>query len=154
MNRIERKVVEGFDTQTVDVTGYKYGFYEDMDGGSLGQVVTNSRPYSDWNRFLINEGETTIKVIGSGAWKLHLQNTIPNANPFELRVIKTESGINDISGDDDIVFRGQDVDLDTVDISGKSINFDTLSDLYMTASRTKTEQDAAKYIKMKKKLQS
>lgn len=158
MAKIVRKLFEGTGNSTIDVTGMSFAKVE--YSGSLltlnfNLVSPNASTVglmSTDGRVTIPAGVTSAKVIcgpSSDKWKISLQSTIPAVNQSELKISKLENGQYNITGDDDLVFKGQDTDPATVDITGLSRNLETLSQLYMKASATKTVTDAAKYVKMK-----
>jgi hypothetical protein len=150
---IERKTVEGTGDVTIDVAGWRFAV--PACGISLtfknGTQVLYNQHFNEGDRILIPPAATKIDVdvFSDRSWKLLMQKTIPDANLSELKIRQTNDGIYVISGDDDIVYRGQDVDSATVDISGLRVSLDTLSTLFTKALATKTITDAAKYIKMK-----
>ncbi|MBV7509213.1 hypothetical protein KW850_28985 [Bacillus sp. sid0103] len=154
MAKIERKVVTGVGNQTVDSTGWGYARLE-SDGSpitiSLQGTGGYSKDFGNGDRILIPSSITALKVTAftGKAWKLHMQKTIPAVNQSEIKFSITETGKLIVEGDDDIVFRGQDVDPATVSIAGINDDIENLSKLYMTALVTGTITDAAKYCKLK-----
>lgn len=151
---IERKVVSGVGNQTVDVTGWGFARVE-TDGYNISLSLQGtggySKDFSDDDRVIIPSSITAINVSAftGRAWKLHMQKTVPAVNQSEIKFSITDSGKLLIEGDDDIVFRGQDVDPATVSISGIKDDIENLSKLFMTALVTKTVTDAEKYCKLK-----
>lgn len=152
MTKIERTTVKGSGHGTVNTNGWPYASFK-TDGVLAVEYtvggVTHSTGYQ-LERMLIPPGVTTLNVKASGEWEVFLQNSVPNENLSELKVRKDESGGMIFSGDDDIVFRGQDVDPAAVDISEVRINLDTISKLFTKALvRPKSVNDAARYLKAK-----
>ncbi|MGF6951005.1 hypothetical protein QF028_003510 [Neobacillus sp. B4I6] len=152
---IERKVVEGVgNNNAIDVTGWGFARVQ-TDGSSIAISLQGTggyeKDYCDGDRVIIPSAITSLNVIAftSEAWKLHMQKTIPAVNQTEIKMSISESRKLTIEGDDDIVFRGQDVDPATVSISGIKDDIENLSKLFMTALATKTVTDAAKYVKLK-----
>lgn len=109
------------------------------------------KDYCDEDRVIIPAGINSIKVIAFNtiAWKLDMQKTIPAVNQSEIKFTITDSRKLIIEGDDDIVFRGQDVDPATVDVTGIKDDIENLSKLFEKALFSKTVTDAAKYCKLK-----
>ena len=154
MAKIERKVVAGVSNQTVDVTGWGFARIETDEAIitlSLLGVGGYSQDFYDGDRVIIPASITAIKVtvFTSEAWRLHFQKTVPAINQSEIQFLITDAGKLLIEGDDDIVYRGQDVDPATVSIAGIKDDIENLSNLYITALTTKTVTDAAKYCKLK-----
>jgi predicted extracellular nuclease len=155
MAKIERKVVTGTGSNpAVDVTNYGFARVE-SDGSSIKISYQNAgrwheQEYSDDDRVIIPPGTTSIKVTTytGKAWKLHMQKTVPAVNQSELKMYITESRKLVISGDDDIVFRGQDTEA-SANITGIKDDLENLSKLYMTALWSGTVADAAKFCKLK-----
>ena len=150
MQRIERTVVEGVGNGTVSVVGYVFARIK-SEGSVLVEYVKDGITYVDEfedERFIIPNGVTTLNVKASEKWEFHLQNSVPEKNLTELKIWKNGPDIN-ILADDDIVFRGQGVPLETVDISDLRIDLETLSQLFSEALSSHTEEDAARYVKMK-----
>ncbi|MEH7401582.1 hypothetical protein V7148_11385 [Gottfriedia acidiceleris] len=155
--KIVRKVVEGKGNTTVDVTGMAYAKIEysrtitelnlNLVGPNATAIVLNNDGV-----VIIPPGTTSIKLIcatSDDTWKVSLHSVIPAINQSELKISKLESNQYHFSGDENLTYVGQDTDPATVDISGLSRNLETLSQLYMKASASKTVMDAAKYLKMK-----
>ncbi|MEO2074858.1 MAG: hypothetical protein ABGX20_05625 [Bacillus sp. (in: firmicutes)] len=155
MAKIERKVVVGLgNNNAVDVTGWGFARVETDSAFitvSLQGTGGYEKDYGDDDRIIIPSSITSLKVIApnNGAWKLHMQKTVPAVNQSELKTMITADGKLLVEGDDDIVFRGQDVDPATVNISGIKDDLENLSKLYTTALSTKTVTDAARYCKLK-----
>ncbi|MEH7119078.1 hypothetical protein V7128_16930 [Neobacillus vireti] len=154
MAKIERKVVTGTGAQTVDVTGW--GFAKvDTDGNAITISLVGtggySKDFADDERIVIPASITALNVGAptGRSWKLSMQKTVPDINQSELKISRNGDGKYVISGDDSVIFVGQDVDPATVDITKVQINLESLSQLFMTALSTKTVNDAARYCKMK-----
>ncbi|MBV7507264.1 hypothetical protein KW850_18540 [Bacillus sp. sid0103] len=107
--------------------------------------------YCVGDRVIIPSGINSVKVIAfnTKAWKLHMQKTIPAVNQSEIKFSITDFGKLLIEGDDDILFRGQDVDPATIDVTGIKDDIENLSKLFEKALLSKTVTDAAKYCKLK-----
>lgn len=156
MAKIERKVVSGTGTQVVDVTGgWGFARFEKYDDSpiTVGLIGTGgySKEFADDDRIIIPSSITSLNVnapIGR-AWKLNMQKTIPAVNQTEIHFAITSDGKLIVEGDDDILFRGQDVDPATVSISGIKDDIANLSNQYQTALVTGTVTEAAKYCKLK-----
>lgn len=156
--RIERTLIEKTGNSTVPTNGYLY-LIPKVDAKSYGinlyfmkgENGIYSQSVSDGEKVIIPPDATSIKVTAGAttAWKLHMQKTVPNKNLFELSTHHDPTGNLFISGDDDVLFRGQDTNLSTVDITGLRLNLQTLSELFQTALWSGTVSDAARYIKLR-----
>ncbi|MEJ9228910.1 hypothetical protein LAV79_05315 [Peribacillus butanolivorans] len=155
--RIDRTLIEKTGNFTVTTNGYLY-LTTVVDAGVVidlyfmnGTTGIYSQAVGDGTRIIIPPNATSIKVGAHSAtsWKLLMQKTIPNKNLSELNMYRDQTGNLFISGDDDVLFRGQDTNLSTLDITGLRLSVQTLSELFMKALWSGTASDAAKYIKMK-----
>lgn len=149
MTKIERKTVKGIGHGTVNTNGWPYASFK-ADGAiaveyKIGDTTFSVSPH----RMLIPPGVTTLSVKTSSEWEAYLQNSVPDENLSELEIRTDEAGGMIFSGDDDIVFRGQDIDPATVDIFDVRINLDTITKLFTKALATNSINDAARYLKAK-----
>jgi hypothetical protein len=81
--------------------------------------------------------------------KVFLQNSVLEVNLSELKCYRSETGAITITGDDDLVYLSQSVDISSVDVSDIRIEMDSLAKLFNRALATKTVGDAARYAKLK-----
>lgn len=153
MARIERNTITGTGNGTVAFDGWQFANVYSIGPIEIEYIkdgVTSNVPLED-ERLIIQPGVLTVnvKTQPDNAWEFRLQNSIPEENQSELKIWKSGSGSTNISADDNIVFRGQDVDPATVDIFDLRVNLETLSQLFTKALSTHTVEDAARYVKMK-----
>ena len=156
MAKIERQVVNGTGAQTVDVTGgWGFARFEKYDDSpiTISLVGTGgySKDFADDDRIIIPASITALNVNAptGRAWKLYMQKTVPAVNQTEIHFTITDTGKLIIEGDDNVVYKGQDVDPATVSISGIKDDIQNLSNQYLTALSSGTVTEAAKYCKLK-----
>ncbi|MEW9700712.1 hypothetical protein [Paenibacillus sp. SI8] len=156
--KIDRKTVSGTGNGTADATGYPYArVFVDK-----GAITVNSSNGSSWvcdgerisGGVILNVRDAMSGSPFAASWRIEMQKTIPNVNQSVLIMNMSESGLT-ISGDDNVYFRGQDVDPATVDITGMPINLEALGKLFNRALVERPVDDpngvkiAAKYCKLK-----
>lgn len=147
MAKIVRKTVEGVGNGNVDVTGM---IFANVEGNVTIEYTIGGVTYSRVpGRLILPPNVTSLKIIGTSPWKVTQQNSVPAINQSEIHFAITDSRKLLIEGDDNIVFRGQDVDPVTVSIAGIKDDIEQLSKQYMTALGTGTVTEAAKYCKLK-----
>src|SRR4051794_40289002 len=116
MAKIVRKTVEGVGNGNVDVTGM---IFANVEGNVTIEYTIGGVTYSRVpGRLILPPNVTSLKIIGTSPWKVTQQNSVPAINQSEIHFAITDSRKLLIEGDDNIVFRGQDVDPVTVSIAG------------------------------------
>jgi len=149
MAKIQRNTIKGTGNGTVSTGGFPY-VHITSDSLLTVEYTLNGRSYSvGQGKLILPPGVTQLKVIAGGAWVAFLQDSVPAVNQSEIHFVITDSRKLLIEGDDNIVFRGQDVDPATVSIAGIKDDIEQLSKQYLTALWSGTVTDAAKYCKLK-----
>ncbi|WP_426629809.1 hypothetical protein [Priestia megaterium] len=153
---ITRTTSEIIGNGTVNTTNIPYAEISVTNGPAIveyskGNVNYSKAFYEGTERLIIPAGINTLTVKGGSntKTKVFLQNSIPEVNLSELKCYRNETGTITITGDDDLVFLSQSVNLATVDISDVRIEMDSLAKLFNRALATKTVGDAARYAKLK-----
>ncbi|KQN97585.1 hypothetical protein [Paenibacillus sp. Leaf72] len=84
------------------------------------------------------------------AWRFDVSNVAPSSlDQSAAQFSILDNGQVAVTGDEDVIYRGQDVDLNTVSIAGIRVNMDELAKLYHAAALSKSATDAARYLKFK-----
>jgi len=146
---------------TINTTNIPYAEISVTNGPAIveyskGNVNYPKSFYGEPERLLIPAGVNSLTVKGSSntKTKVFLQNSIPEVNLSELKCYRSETGAITITGDDDLIYLSQSVNLATVDVSDMRVEMDSLAKLFNKALATKTVSDAARYAKMKNALLS
>lgn len=153
---LKKKVIQGSGNGTADVTGLPYGRITSNGGPvSIGYTEAGKeivRVYIGTDHEIqapITVTSLKISCHASVSWQVTAWNVKRAVNQSELQASSNSNGGVSISGDDDIVYLGQDV---AADISGIRVNYEELSKLYVIAIRTKNVNDCARYVKFKEKI--
>lgn len=153
---ITRNTVEITGNGTVNTTGIPYAEISVTNGHAIVEYPKSGMNYSKAfyegpERLLIPKGINSLTIKGGSITKtrVFLQNSIPEVNLSELKCYRSETDAVIISGDDDLIYLSQSVNLATVDITDVRVEMDSLAKLFNKALETKTVGDAARYAKLK-----
>lgn len=151
---VKRKSLQGTTTTSVDCRGYSFAKITGDASVILSQSGQSDRMYSahyDGGKLSL-DGAMSMEVrtpTNNEFWTVELYEIIPAVNQFELSITLNDTGKYSISGDDDILYRAQQVDLATVAVSDVDTSLESLAILFQTATASKSVNDAARYAKMR-----
>lgn len=153
---IQKQTVVGQGVGTVNLTNWPYSTISSnhtVHGEFTIAGVPHRREYilGPWE---IQKplGGTLLTIrpdVADTNWIVELRSPMPVGNLAELTICKLADGSFSFQGDDDVVFLGQDVATETVNITGLRVELETLNVLFNKALSTNSSQTAAEYIKLK-----
>jgi hypothetical protein len=155
---IQRSTIQGSGDGTVDTTGWAYAVITpsrdiQIEYTEGGKTIRSVRYAADGEKQRLPTGRV-VKIYSSSTWRVDMQSSVPAVNLSELKISIGEDGKYSFSGDDDVIFRGQDGEA-AADISGIPLKLDDLAKLFQRALSERSIDDptgakiAAKYCKLK-----